>query len=393
MNSSVSLSPAGELLSVLFAPFKPLWGSGLLPQEHCRSLFTPSILIPCSFSWDGKVSGASSSQDNRLHCYFACLLLSVNKVNIQPWVLKLTRTIAATSSSAAASRFAEYNRVLFQSNMIWGLRLSELGRSFLCFVGLCWAFEFVCLENILFLEQQVRNPWMITDISQASPDYIKAHFPKKGQKILRYLAFHPQKCYCSDRAAPLNWWCCCLWAGGQELVLHHGWGRDRGWHCSAAAGEAAPLIKVMFLDELLNIDPFSSSLLTRQAEVKLMTLLPLGNPNALANISSCSRSWLWCTRQSCTILGVCRLPKLPLQPLHYRCSVLGFFGLECSRGSLSIRKKLNSVMLHPAKDNINSTAHWLLQYFWLFILLGKNSLESLSQTAIDISGNSVCCGH
>lgn len=91
---------------------------------------------------------------------------------------------------------------------------------------------------------------------------------------------------------------------------------------------------------------FSSSLLTGQAEVKnLMTLLPQGNPNALANVSSRSRSWLWCTRQSCTILGVCWLPKLPLQPLHYRCSILGFFGLERSRGSLSIRSERKSWIL------------------------------------------------
>lgn len=93
------------------------------------------------------------------------------------------------------------------------------------------------------------------------------------------------------------------------------------------------------LDEMLNIEPFSSSLSTGQAEVKnLMMLLPQDNPNTLANISSRSRSGLWCSRQSCTILGVCWLPKLPLQPLHYRCSVLGFFGLEYSRGCLSIRR-------------------------------------------------------
>lgn len=228
--------------------------------------------------------------------------------------------------------------------MIWGPRLSERGKYFPCLVGLCWALEFVCLVNIIFLEQQVRNSWMIIDISLVSPDYVKAHFLKKGEEILRYLAFHPPKCYCSDRTAPLNWWCCCLWAGGQELVLHHSWGTDRGWHCSAAAEEAAPLTEVMFLR--WEGTSFSSSLLTGQAEVKnLMTLLPQGNPNALANVSSRSRSWLWCTRQSCTILGVCWLPKLPLQPLHYRCSILGFFGLERSRGSLSIRSERKSWIL------------------------------------------------
>lgn len=94
---------------------------------------------------------------------------------------------------------------------------------------------------------------------------------------------------------------------------------------------------------MLNTDPFSSCHLTGQAEVKnLVALLPQDNPNVLANISSRSRSWLWCTGQSCTILGVCWLPKLLLQPSHYRCSVPGFFGLEYSRGSLGINSARKS---------------------------------------------------
>lgn len=152
------------------------------------------------------------------------------------------------------------------------------------------------------------------------------------------------------------------------------------------------------LDEMLNIDPSSSSLSAGQAEVKnLTTLLPQGNPNALANISSHSRSWMWWTRQSCTILGVCWLPKLPLQPLHYRCSVLGFFGLECSRGSLSIRSNRKSWILWcfilwrtkltlPLTDFCNIFGYlFCLERTVLRVCLRLPSIFQATLSAVDIS--------
>lgn len=67
-----------------------------------------------------------------------------------------------------------------------------------------------------------------------------------------------------------------------------------------------------------------------------MTLLLQDGPNALANISSGAGAG--CDAQARAAPSwLCAGCKLPLQPLHYRCSVLGFFGLEYSRGSLSIR--------------------------------------------------------